>query len=332
MLGNSHFYNRTIRKIVVAFGTLFNDIELVRYNKAGTTEYERIKVPLSYAPKEKFLTFITSDPTQTKSIATHLPRITFEMDGITYDVARKQMTLLQNFNLGADKTLSTQYAPVPYNFDFTLSIYVRNTEDGAQILEQILPYFTPDFTVTVDLIPAMKQKYDIPIILNSVSPEIDYEGDGSTTRMIIWTLTFTVKGWVFPAVKTGKDIIKSANTNFYIDTNIDGLQKVYVDFANGNGTLKETETIRVVGKNITGTVHYFSNTNNGILIVSNLTSPLKANDVIVGDITNAKYNVSTIAVDSNKVFVINTRPIPATANADSKYGFEEIFNEWPNIP
>ena len=331
MLGNNHFYNRTIRKIVVAFGTLFNDIQLVRYNKAQTTEYERIKVPLAYAPKEKFITFYTSDPTQTKSIATHLPRMGFDLDGIQYDVARKQQSLLQNFSLGNNKTLSTQYAPVPYNFDFTLSIYVRNTEDGAQILEQILPFFTPDFTVTVDLVPAMDQKYDLPIILNSVSPEIDYEGDGTTTRMIIWTLTFTVKGWIFPPVKTGKSIIKSANTNFYIDTNIDGVQKVYVDFANGRGTFKETETIRVSGKTITGTVQYFSNSNNGILVVSDLTSPLKANDIVIGDITNSRYTISTIQVDPNKVFVINTKPIPATANADSVYGFEEIFNEWPNI-
>ena len=225
-----------------------------------------------------------------------------------------------------------------------MSIYVRNTEDGTQIVEQILPFFKPDFTVTVDMIPDMNQKYDLPIILNSVNTTTDYEGalgDG-TTRLIIWDLEFTVKGHLWPAVSEPAGLIGAysantgrygqANTNIYIDTTNRDAQKVFVDFANGNGTLKETETIRVVGKNITGTVHYFSNTNNGILIVSNLTSPLKANDVIVGDITNAKYNVSTIAVDSNKVFVINTRPIPATANADSKYGFEEIFNEWPNIP
>lgn len=330
MLGNAHFYNRTIRKIVVAFGTLFNDIYMIRYNKAQTQEYERFKVPLAYAPKEKFIQFITADPTQTKSIATRLPRIGFEMDGITYDSTRKQMSTIQNFSLAANKTLNTQYAPVPYNFDFTLSIYVRNTEDGAQILEQILPFFTPDFTVTVDLIPSMNQKYDMPIILNSVTPEVDYEGDGSTTRMIIWTLTFTVKSWIFPAVKTGGDIIKQANTNFFIDTAIDGRQKVYVDYANGYGTLTQSETIRVVGKNITGVVNYFSNTNNGILIIDSLTSPLKANDVIVGDLTNSKYTVSSLDAAPSKVATVIVRPDPASANADSDYGFEEIFNEWPD--
>jgi len=330
MLGNAHFYNRTIRKIVVAFGTLFNDIYMIRYNKAQTTEYERIKVPLAYAPKEKFIQFITTDPTQTKSINVKLPRMGFEMDGITYDPSRKQMSTIQNFSLAANKTLNTQYAPVPYNFDFTLSIYVRNTEDGAQILEQILPFFTPDFTVTVDLIPTMNQKYDMPIILNSVSPEVDYEGDGMTTRMIVWTLTFTVKSWIFPALKTGGDIIKSANTNFFISTELDGEQKVYVDFANGHGILKDTETIRVTGKNITGTVKYFSNTNNGILIVSNLTSPLSVNDIIVGDMSNAEYTISTLETTSTKIATVIVRPDPATANIDSDYGFEEIFNEWPD--
>jgi hypothetical protein len=330
MLGNAHFYNRTIRKIVVAFGTLFNDIYMIRYNKAQTTEYERIKVPLAYAPKEKFIQFITADPTQTKSINVKLPRIGFEMDGITYDPSRKQMSTMQNFSLAANKTLNTQYTPVPYNFDFTLSIYVRNTEDGAQILEQILPFFTPDFTVTVDLIPSMNQKYDMPIILNSVSPEVDYEGDGMTTRTIVWTLTFTVKSWIFPPVKTGGDIIKSANTNFFIDNSLDGRQKVYVDFANGHGILKQSETIRVVNKNITGVVNYFSNTNNGILIIDSLSSPLSANDVVIGDMSNAEYTVSTLDYTKTKVATVIVRPDPATANADSDYGFEEIFNEWPD--
>lgn len=330
MLGNNHFYNRTIRKIVVAFGTLFNDIYLIRHNKSQTTEYEKIKVPLAYAPKEKFIQFITSDPTLTRSINTKLPRIGFEMDGITYDVARKQMSTIQNFSVAQNNTLNTQYSPVPYNFDFTLSIYVRNTEDGAQILEQILPFFTPDFTVTVDLIPSMNQKYDLPIILNSVSPEIDYEGDGMTTRTIIWTLTFTVKAWIFPPVKSGGDIIKTANTNFFINTGLDGEQKVYVDYANGHGTLKDTETVRVSGKNITGTVKYFSNTENGILVVQNLSSPLSANDVVVGDMSNAEYKILSLETTPTKIATVTVRPDPATANIDSDYGFEEIFNEWPD--
>ena len=148
MLGNAHFYNRTIRKIVVAFGSMFNDILLTRYSNDGSTAHEITKVPLNYGPKEKYLVRINSDPTLTKSIATTVPRMSFNLDGMAYDTSRKQQTTLPNFGFSSG-TFKTQYVPIPYNFDFSLSIYVRNTEDGTQILEQILPFFTPDFTVTL---------------------------------------------------------------------------------------------------------------------------------------------------------------------------------------
>jgi hypothetical protein len=216
MLSNPHFYNRTIRKIVVAFGSMFNDIEVVRFLKDGTPT-ERFKVPLSYGAKEKYITRITSDPSLTKSIATVVPRISFNLEGLSYDASRKQVTTLKNFGNGGG-TFSSQYAPVPYDFNFTMSLYVRNTEDGTQILEQILPFFTPDFTVTIDFIPSMNQKYDMPVILNSVNSTVDYEGDMMSTRLILWDLDFTAKGYIWPAVRsdsTNGKIIRYANTNFY---------------------------------------------------------------------------------------------------------------------
>jgi hypothetical protein len=200
MLGNAHFYNRTIRKVVVAFGTLFNDILLVRYDKNNNSQMQ-MRVPLSYGAKEKYITRITSDPTLTKSIATLVPRMSFNLDGLSYDVSRKQITTLQSFN-NTGTGIKTQYVPIPYDFEFSFSIYVRNTEDGTQILEQILPFFTPDFTVTVDFINTMGKKYDMPIILKSVTSSVDYEGDMSTTRLIIWDLTFTAKGYIWPPVKS----------------------------------------------------------------------------------------------------------------------------------
>lgn len=202
MLGNKFFYNRTIRKVVVAFGTLFNDIEIVRLTKSGV-ERERMGVPLSYGAKEKYITRLSSDPTLTKSIAILVPRMSFNLDSLSYDASRKNITTLQNFAYSTTEGVKSQYAPVPYNFDFSMSIYVRNTEDGTQILEQILPFFTPDFTVTVDFINTMPQKYDMPIILNSVTSSVEYEGDMTTTRLIIWDLTFTAKGYIWPAVRTG---------------------------------------------------------------------------------------------------------------------------------
>ncbi len=122
MLGNTHFYNRTIRKIVVAFGTLFNNIQLVRYNKAGTTAYEKFKVPLSYGSKERYLTRITSDPNFTRSVNSVVPRIAFELTGMSYDSSRIQTSLTQNFAQSATGVFKTQYAPVPYDFNFSLSI------------------------------------------------------------------------------------------------------------------------------------------------------------------------------------------------------------------
>jgi hypothetical protein len=330
MLGNNHFYNRTIRKVVVAFGTMFNDIVLVRYNKAGTTEYERTRVPLSYGAKEKYLTRLTSDPTLTKSINVYVPRISFDMVGLSYDSTRKFNTINRNFGVNSDTGIvSGQYAPVPYNFEFDLSIFVRNQEDGTQILEQILPFFTPDFTVTVDLVPKVGRKYDMPVTLNSVSPEIDYEGDFSTTRLIIWTLNFTVKGYIFPPVGD-VGLIEQANTNIYIDSRDTRYQKVYVDSANGSGVFTTGETIRVPERNVTGTVLYFANNVTGTLIASDLSDLLEENDVIVGDYSNAVYTIDTVDLNPLKSVAVVTSPNPVSANAGDDFGFTETITEFPN--
>lgn len=330
MLGNDHFYNRTIRKIVVAFGTMFNDIQLVRYNKAGTVEYERTRVPLIYSAKEKFLTRLQSDPTLTKSIGVALPRISFEMVGINYDNSRKQQSLLKNVTVNPSGGFKTQFAPVPYNFDFTLSIFVRNQEDGTQILEQILPFFTPDFTITVDLVPGMDQKYDMPIILNSATPDVQYEGDMLDTRLIVWTLEFTVKAFIFPPVKTSNNIIRQANTNIYIDNQVRDAQKLYVDMSTGSGVFTTNETIRVTPKNITGQVKYFSNNNLGILVVENLNELISVDDVIVGDYSGAIYTVDSVDLTPVKAVEIITRPEPIDAEPDDDYGYQEIITEWPD--
>jgi hypothetical protein len=330
MLGNGHFYNRTIRKIVVAFGTIFNDLELVRYSRDGKITYERFKVPLSYGPKEKYITRLESDPDLLKNFGVLVPRMSFNLEGIEYDTSRKQTTLTRNFGVSGDKIFA-QYAPVPYNFEFSLSIYVRNTEDGTQILEQILPFFTPDFTVTIDMVKEMNQKYDMPIILNSVTPEIDYEGDMITTRMIVWNLNFTVKSYIFPPVKnvTGSGgLIRSANTNIYVDNRMRNTQKVYVDYVRGNGVFTTGETIRVENKPITGTVFYFSNNSTGTLIVENLNDFLEEDYVITGDYSNAKYKIDTIDLNPIKVVSIVTQTDPIDAQPDDEYGFKETITEF----
>lgn len=330
MLGNAQFYNRTIRKIVVTFGTLFNDIELVRYTQAGAPK-EKLKVPLSYGAKERFITQITSDPNLIKTINTLVPRMSFNLDSLEYDANRKQVSTIRNFAANDGESVKTQFVPVPYNFEFSLSIYVRNTEDGTQILEQILPFFTPDFTVTVDFIPSMNQKYTIPIILNSVTSTVDYEGadEDGTTRLIIWDLNFTVKSYIWPPVKSS-GVITQANTNAIIDLTNQNIQKVYTDYANGFGILTQGETVRDIANNFVGTVEYFTNTAPGTLVVTGGNKILQTGYSLIGDFSNAKYNVSTLGVNSIPVIEVITTPDPLSAGPEENFGFNEVINEYPN--
>jgi hypothetical protein len=340
MLNNAHFYNRTIRKVVVAFGTLFNEIYILRQNKAGTNSFEKLRVPLSYGAKEKYITRLTADPDLLKSVATVVPRISFEMTGMSYDSSRKQISKLQNFSQNENGGLNAQYAPVPYDFSFSLSIYVRNTEDGTQIIEQILPFFTPDFTVTVDFIPNMDQKYDLPIILNSVNTTTDYEGDMMTTRLITWDLEFTVKGYIWPAIRTPNGLIGafsntanaygSSKIELYNEQQTRTAQQVKVDYANGNNFFSTGETIRVDAKNITGEVIYFSNTNTGTLIVGNLNKILTVGDVVRGDYTRAVYTIDSVVETPLKAVTITTTPVPQSSQMDDEFGFAESIVEWPN--
>lgn len=330
MLGNAQFYHRTIRKMVVVFGTMFNDIEIVRYTQAGVAK-EKLKVPLSYGPKERYLTQITSDPNLIKSVNSVIPRMSFNLDSLEYDANRKQISTLQNFAAATNNGVSTQYLPVPYNFEFSLSIYVRNTEDGTQILEQILPFFTPDFSVVVDFIPQMDQKYTVPIILNSVASTVEYEGGMSdgTTRLILWDLTFTAKSFIWPPVKSGK-LINAANTNINIDLSSTSVQKVYVDYANGNNVFTTGETLRDSANGFIGTVEYFSNTSLGTLVITNGNKTIQEGYVLTGDYSGAKYSVSTLELNPVKAVEVVTEPDPINALPNSNYGYTETITEWPD--
>ena len=235
---------------------------------------------------------------------------------------------MRNFSANTATSIKSQFVSVPYNFDFSLSIYVRNTEDGTQILEQILPFFTPDFSVSVDFIPSMEPKYDMPIILNSVSNEVDYEGDMMATRMIIWNLEFTAKGHIWPPIKTVK-VITTANTNLYIQPNSLLEQQVYVDFANGVGRFSDSETLRVAGKDVYGTVAYFSNVSNGILVVQSLNDYLEVGDIVRGDLTGATFTIKTADKTPLLLSTINTRPKPLNAEPDDEFGFSETITDGP---
>jgi hypothetical protein len=246
-------------------------------------------------------------------------------------VSRKQISTLQNFSAATNTGVATQFLPVPYNFEFSLSIYVRNTEDGTQILEQILPFFTPDFSVVVDFIPSMGQKYTVPIILNSVASTVEYEGgmgDG-TTRIIMWDLTFTAKSFIWPPVKSGK-IIHTANSNLNIDLTSKLVQKVYVDYANGNNVFTTGETIRDSANGFFGTVEYFSNTSLGALVITGGNKYIETGYTLTGDYSGARYNVSTSDINSINAVAIITEPTPTNAAPPSDFGFIETIKEWPD--
>ena len=204
----TYFYHQTSRKMVVAFGSLFNTIE-VRRTDSSDAVTEVVKIPLSYGPKDKMLTRISADPNLNPKVALTVPRMGFELTSMSYDSVRKLNTMNRNVKKGTTG-LKKQFQPVPYNWEFSLYVFVKNAEDGTQILEQILPFFTPDFTVTMTLISSMDVKHDIPLVLTSVTSEDTYEGDFATRRSIIWTLSFTMKGYLYPSITDNAKVITSS--------------------------------------------------------------------------------------------------------------------------
>ena len=212
MLGTT-YYHETIRKYVAVFGTLFNDINIQRKNSSGVIT-EQIKVPIAYEAKDKLI--LRTRAVQAEgSVAATLPRMGFVMNGITYDGTRKLNTLGQVYaanTAAGTSSLMKQYNPVPYNFDFALTAMVDSSEDGAQIFEQIVPFFTPEFTVSVNLVPSMNIKPDVSIILGGTTVEDSYEGDFTARREIIWSFTFQLKGYIYPDVKSGS-VTKSVIVN-----------------------------------------------------------------------------------------------------------------------
>jgi hypothetical protein len=216
------FYFGLIRKYVILMGTLVNNIRIIRTDKTGTIT-EILKVPVTYAPKDKMLARVIGDPTLSRqSAAPPLPLISFEIGEMKYDATRKLNTVGRSTVKSTDKDkFNYQYNPVPYNINFKVYIYAKNADDGTKIIEQILPYFTPDWTTTVNLIPEMEIIMDIPILLNNIHYEDKYDGEYKDRRSIIWTLDFVLKGYLYGPVKSA-GVIKFVETNFYIPSVADG--------------------------------------------------------------------------------------------------------------
>jgi len=338
MLGHRPFFHNTIRKYVVLMGSLFNDIFVVHETTEGA-ERERQKVPILYGPKEKWLTSLRTDPNLTKSILTTVPRMSFELMALTYDQTRKQESTIRHRarNSANSAVPQTQYVGVPYNFEFSVSVYVRNISDGLQIVEQILPFFLPDYTVSAQVSQELDIVKDIPIILKSVSEKIDYEGampDG--TRLVTWDLEFTLKGYIFgpiantaiiKGVQTGNTITGGVYVNLYTDVNNKTLQKVVL--TGGITDYRDLEAIREPEHDITGAVYSWSNTSN-TLILTGMTGVLKANDEVWGLVSGAHWTVQSVEVTNLKDAEIWITQNPITANADSDYGYTTTITEFPD--
>ena len=218
MLG-TYFYHEILRKTVIGFGTLFNNIN-IRHKDASGTNFSVMKVPLAYGPMQKFLARIQQQPDLEREIAITLPRLSFEMQGIQYDPTRKT-GIAQTFLAKSGTTAKKVYMPVPYNVGFELSIMAKLSDDALQILEQIVPYFQPSFNITINLIDSIGEKKDIPIVLESINYSDQYEGSFDTRRTIIYTLAFTAKTYLFgPVADNPEGLIKKVDVDYYTDTNV----------------------------------------------------------------------------------------------------------------
>ena len=261
MLGKTHFYHEAIKRAVSVFGTMFNEIDIQRDNADGSTG-QNVRVPLSYGPKQKFIARLDQagdimDAANSR-VAMTLPRIAFDITGLTYDAERKLGKLKQyKLHDASDNTvLRTQFAPVPYNINFGLYVLSKNTEDALQIVEQILPFFTPDFTVTMTTVPGTNEKRDVPIILSDVSYTDEYEGDFQSRRVITWNLNFEMKTYLYGSISSS-EIIRDVRARTYIsdDGQVDstaGRQSEIKQVPNPTGASPETSPL-----NITETINFF---------------------------------------------------------------------------
>ncbi len=290
MLGHT-FYHQHLRKYVIVFGTLFNDIIVQRKDNSGNVVQD-IKVPLAYAPREKALARIQQDPDLARKVGMVLPRMSFEMQSFNYAPERKLNKIHRNVAAYADDKakLYAAYSPVAYDIGFDLNIYTRYAEDSTQILEQILPFFTPEWSVTMTLIPEMSWKQDIPVVLNGVSAQDTYDGDFETRRALIHTLNFTLKGYLWgPLRKSG--IIKTANVMTHVDTS--------TVYANSHPANTVVANVNVTDSSSSGYyIHSRTTTTPGLLANGSPTS-------------NASASVGIANIDE-----------------DDDYGYIHNFEEW----
>jgi hypothetical protein len=331
MLGNSHFYHQLTRKAVVLFGRLFDDIKIVRKNDQTGKETNRFLVPIIYAPKEKMITRIFSDPDLLRQLQTVLPRMSFEITGVSYDATRKQNSLLKAAKANTTTHVSSCYMGVPYDITFSLNIYARNIDDGTQIVEQILPFFNPDFTVATNMIPDLGFVKDVPVILNNVSNDIQYEGDFDTVRYVNWTLNFTMKMYYYGPISYPK-IIRTVYANTYNDLKLSSAYITKINTANANGVFKSNDMVYQGDSYKTATAYGVVidyNTNLNRLTLGAVQGQFRVNNYIHAVSTNGTCRIQSFNVSPLKLVSIKITPDPITAEPEDDYGYDINITEWP---
>jgi hypothetical protein len=306
---------------------------LIRNNKDTGAEIERMKIPLLYAHKEKYYARLQSDPDLQRELQISLPRMSFELTGMSYDPSRKQNSLLRTAKANTSSKVSSQYMGVPYDLEFELNLYTRNIDDGTQIIEQILPYFNPDYTVTVNVIPEIGFLKDIPIILNTVTTSVEHEGNFDAVRFITWRLTFSMKANYYGPISTPK-IIREVNANIYNDPALKAGNIIRINTSNGNnGTYKIDDYVYQgpTYQTATAVAQVIEwNKQNSRLVLGGAQGQFSVNTVITAVSTNASYNLSSFDASPLKLVNINIVPNPITAEPEDDYGFTTTITEWPD--
>lgn len=324
---NTHFYHKLKRKYVTLFGSIFNDITFIR-SKSDGSEIERMKVPIVFAPKEKFMIRLSQDPNLEKSTQVSLPVMSFNITNMIYDPSRKGQSLTKNPSIGNAR--NSQYSGVPYDINFELTIFTRNIDDGNQIVEQILPMFNPDYNASVNLMSSMGFIKDIPVILNDVNEEIDYEGDFDSFRIVTNTLNFTMKVHFYGPINTAK-IIRKVYANTYLDPSLSAggyLSKMNIS---GNGTIVIDDVVfqgsSVEYATAAGIV-MTKNAANTKLEVGAVQGNFQVGDLIHFASTNASYNLVSFDASPRQVVSIRVVPDPINANSWDDFGYTVGITEF----
>lgn len=327
---SSYFYHQLTRKYVILFGNMFNNITVKRTHKETGAEIERIRVPIIYGPKEKYFTRLRSDPDLIKQYQISLPRMSFILKDMQYDNARKQNSLLKISKGDTTVYSKAQYMGVPYDLTFELQIYARNVDDGTHIIEQILPYFNPDYTVTIDSVPQIGFLKDIPIILESISNDVEYEGNYDSVRYVFWTLTFKIKAYYYGPIIQPK-IIRTVLANIWSDPRPPG-SSVKLNITNANGTFQLGDVVYQGDNYYTshayGTVSRWL-ANNNTLTLTNVQGSFTVNNYVRAYSTNGVCQIASFNPEAVKMAEIKVEPNPLNAMANSDFGYTTTITEWP---